>query len=205
MSYISPSDLAALQPKGSPPFVRFVRVRLEDVRASEIAGKYIEKEEDYAYVTPIGSKDIIKHKVADWFKTLDQHAAQGRFPLEWISSFKKRYEAFCNGQEAHVDGTPIKGWEMISPEQQDLLIDLNIVNVESLAALNDEGLSRIGMGAVQLKQKAKVWIEENMSQKKEVEALQNENNELRERLERLEKLLPKEKKSKDREPVGQTL
>lgn len=205
MSYVSPADLAAMQPKGSPPFVRFVRVKVEDKNASKAAGRYISKEIDYAYVTPIGSKDIVKHKVTDWWPMLERNVAQGRMPREWLESFKKRYEMFCNGQELHVDGTPIKGWEMISEEQQELLINLNIVNVESLASLNDEGLSRIGMGAAQLKRKAQIWLEENRSQKREVETLQKENQELRERLEKLESLVGKEKRPKEKELAGKSL
>jgi hypothetical protein len=143
-----------------PPYVRFESVVVEDKAASISAGHYIGKEVDYALVTPPYSKDVNKFKINTWFDIIEQDARNERMPKEWVGRFKKMYEMWKQGQELPVEGTPIKGWGIISPAQQEMLIRLNIRTVEDLAAANDEGLRRIGMGSYDLKNKANGWLKQ---------------------------------------------
>ena len=140
------------------PFVRFERIAMEDKAASEKAGRYVAKDVDFALVTAPYSKDVFKQKAKDWFASIKQDMQNGRFPQQWYERFEKQYEAFKNGQELPVEGTAIRGWGVTSPAQQEELIRMQILTVETLAAINDEGVKRIGMGAVELKTKAKAWL-----------------------------------------------
>ena len=57
-----------------------------------------------------------------------------------------------------VNGTPIRGWGVISPAQQETLIKMQVLTVEDLSLMNDEGAKRVGMGGLDLKNKAKAWL-----------------------------------------------
>lgn len=163
------------------PFVRFERVAVEDPIASRELGHYAAKDVDMANITPPYSKDVLKHKVANWFAQLEVDVANGRMPAQWLKDYKNAYEAWKNGQELPLDGIPIKGWGVASPAQQETLIKMHILTVEQLAAVTHEGISRIGMGGVDLKNKADAWLK---SLKKsggvaiEIAALKKENDSL---------------------------
>jgi polyhydroxyalkanoate synthesis regulator phasin len=98
-----------------------------------------------------------------------------------------------------LNGEPIKGWGVISPAQQANLIAINILTVEDLAAVNDEGCRRIGMGAAELRDKAKAWLsqmadkgpltQENALLKGENVALKGENETLKARVKELSERL----------------
>lgn len=141
-----------------PAYVRFERVAVEDIAASLAAGHYVAKDVDMALITPPYSKDVMKYKVKNWFDILDQDVRNNRIPQKWLDNYKEAYKAFQNGQEMPVNGTPVRGWGVISPALQETLIKMNVLTVEDLAAMNDEGIKRIGMGGIDLKNKAKAWL-----------------------------------------------
>ena len=176
------------------PYVRFERVAVEDPKATLAAGHYVAKDIDRAYVTPPYSKDVMIFKVENWLNQLSVDASQGRIPKDWVEKYKRAYEAWKQGQELPLDGFPIKGWGVCSPAQQETLIRLHILTVEQLAAVNDEGIRRIGMGAVDLKNKADAWLKQlNKAGKPTVEmaALKKENASLKSQVENLEEKLAK--------------
>lgn len=161
-----------------PAYVRFKRVAVEDKAASLEQRKYVAKDVDYALITPPYSKDCVEIKVTQWKLNVDQDVRAGRIPKEWADNWLKGYEAWLNGQELPVNGTPIKGWGVISPAQQEMLIRINILTVEDLDGVNDEGLRRIGMGALDLKNKARAWLAQMQDKGPltiEVAALKSEN------------------------------
>lgn len=141
-----------------PAYVRFERVAIEDVAATLATGHYVAKDVDMALITPPYSKDVMKYKVKAWFDILDQDVRNNRIPQKWVDNYKEAYRAFQNGQEMPVNGSPIRGWGVISPAQQETLIKMNVLTVEDLAAMNDEGIKRVGMGGIDLKNKAKAWL-----------------------------------------------
>lgn len=147
-----------LDRKERPSYVSFHRVAVEDIAASKAAGHFVAKDVDYVHITPAYSKDVMKFKVPQWFENMKVDVVNNRLPEEWVENYKKQYAAWQNGQELPVNGTPIKGWGVLSPAQQETLIRMNIRTVEDLAAVTDEGIRRIGMGAVDLKNKANAWL-----------------------------------------------
>jgi hypothetical protein len=161
-----------------PAYVRFERVPIEDKQASLKAGHYVAKDVDFALITPPYSKDVYKTKVTQWFVNMDQDVQNGRLRQEWADQYKKSYEHWKNGQEIPLNGTAIKGWGVISPAQQEILLKMNVLTVEDLAGINDEGLRRIGMGSMDWKNKAVAWLAQLKDKgplTQEVAALKSEN------------------------------
>jgi len=181
-------DVADLKQE-RPPFVRFERVAVEDPVASRVAGRYVSRDVDMAFVTPPYSKDVFKQEAADWLADMQRQHQMDRLPKQWLDLFNATYEAFLRGQEAPLNGTPIKEWGVISPAQRQNLIAMNILTVEDLAAMNEEGQRRIGMGGLDLKRKAQAWLQsltDNGAVTMKVSQLQNENDLLKGNVARLE-------------------
>lgn len=148
----------AFEREERPAYVRFERVAVEDKRASLEAGRSVSKDVDYALITPPYSKDLVRMRTDRWLTTLEYELKNNRVPQKWVEQWKAAYEAWKNGQELPLNGTAIKEWSAISPAKIKNLIGLGIYTVEDLAICNDQGLSRIGMGARELKQKAVNWL-----------------------------------------------
>jgi len=144
--------------KERPAYVRFERVAVEDKAASEREGRYVARDIDMALITPPYSKDVFKIKVPQWFANLKQDVQNGRIREEWVEDYQKSYDRWKRGEELPVNGIAIKGWPVISPAQQATLIAMNVLTVEDLAAMNDEGVRRAGMGAMEMKNKAQAWL-----------------------------------------------
>lgn len=176
-----------------PSYVTFERKQIEDRARSVAEGRYIAQDVDFAIITPIGSKDRIPRQVDDWLKQLEQQAREGRIPQQWVGQYKSAYEAWKRGEEPPLAGTPIKGWALLSPAQQANVIGANILTVEDLAQANDEAQRRIGMGSLELRDKAIAWLkaakdlgpvtQENAAMRVELRTLQEQVN----RLEQLNK------------------
>lgn len=171
-----------------PAFVRFKRVAIENKVESLKQGKYVGTDVDYALITPMYSKDVIEIKVESWFPQLDIDAKKGRIPQAWVDAYRKHYQAWKNGQELPPTGTAIRTWGMLTPAQVEALVRINILTVEDLAGVNDEGMKRIGMGAVEMKNKARAWLmqvndkgpltQENAALKRENDSLRGQVTEL---------------------------
>lgn len=144
-----------------PAWVRFERRPVEIKQESIRQGKYVAKDVDFVLITPPYSKDVIEKKVETWLSDNDRYVRDGRLPQAWAQQYCKQYEAWRNGQELPPNGTPIRGWGMISPAQQEMLIQMGILTIEDLALVNDEGQKRIGMGSLDMKNKAKGWLSQN--------------------------------------------
>lgn len=141
-----------------PAYVRFERRPIEDKEASLREGRYVAKDVDFALITPPYSKDCVEQKVTRWLEDLERGVRDGRIPQQWATMWKEGYQKWQNGQEMPLHGTPILGWGVISPAQQKMLIAINCLTVEDLAQINDEGMKRVGMGGLELRNKAKNWL-----------------------------------------------
>lgn len=79
----------------------------------------------------------------------DEHKA--RWPRE--------YEAFKAGLEAPLEGTPLADWPQVSRAQVEELAYFHIRTVEQLAGVHDGQLQQLGMGARELRERAKVFLD----------------------------------------------
>jgi hypothetical protein len=171
---------------------RFERRGEEDRNESIRQKRYIERDVDMALITPAGSRDVMVHVAEDWFRGLQKSVREGRMPQSWLDRYQDQYRRWKEGEELPVDGTPIKGWGIISPAQQKNLIGINVLTVEDLAKLNDEGVRRIGMGGVELKNKAIAWLktlDDKGGLAMENAVLKTENESLKARVDALAKKL----------------
>lgn len=139
-----------------PPYVTFERRGVEDRAASIEQGYFVTKDIDFATITPAGGKTTIERPVDEWFDQIRRASREdtGRFPPAWVDHYESLYGRWKKGEELPESGTPIKGWPVLSPAQQQAVLHANLRTVEDLAQATEEGLSAIGMGARGLKQRA---------------------------------------------------
>lgn len=143
-----------------PPYIRFVQRAVED-RSKEIAkGKYEYRNVDIVLLTVPGQKDTTERYAEDWLADSRRNAEDGRIPAEWPELFEKAYDRWKKGEALPETGTAIKGWSLLSPAAQEVVIQAGVRTVEDLAAISDEAAGRIGIGAVTFKQKAAAWLKE---------------------------------------------
>ena len=120
--------------KERPAQIEFSRRAIEDTVASKREGRYMTYDVDYVTVFIPYSRDTN------------------------VFTVERLYEAWKNGQELPPNGTPIKGWGVLSPAQQENLIHYRVLTVEDAAGMNEDIMRKLGMGAVEIKNKAKTWL-----------------------------------------------
>lgn len=96
--------------------------------------------------------------------------------------YPQSYQAFESGQEAPEDGTPLEKWHEITKGEIAMCRAAQIKTVEQLAGIADQNIEKMGPGAMNLKTRAKRFLETL----NEGSVLRQENDELRERIAQLE-------------------
>ena len=175
--------------KERPAYVRFERRAVEDKAASLREGKSVSKDVDFALVTPPYSRDVFEQEASAWLAQMKREVSSRRLPVEWYEKYIESYERWKRNEEMPLSGTPIKGWGMLSPAQQKNLVSLNILTVEDLAAVNDEGKRRIVMGAQDLCNKARACLSQTKDKgplTMENAALKAENQALKTQVEQMD-------------------
>ena len=171
-----------------PPFIKFEVRPHEDRNASIEAGHYVAVDVDYAVITPAGSKDEIPRIFNEWIEQLTQGIRDGRFKPEYVQAIKGMYEAWKEGLEMPVDGTPIRGWPVLSPSDQENVIAVRIRTVEDLAEANEQTIMSLGIGSRTMKQKAQAWLDSSNSNGKATEKISALQSELKDQKNVNEKL-----------------
>lgn len=143
-----------------PPYVRFKRVAVRDNSASVEAGYEVTRDEDFACITPPGSRDCVEKVAKDWLKEIEAKYRGGDqgWPYEFVQGFKMAYEQYLQQNEMPPMGTPIRGFMLLQPSEQQRCLSANILTVEDLASANEQAIGRIGMGARALSEKAAAWL-----------------------------------------------
>lgn len=187
-----------------PAWVQFEVRAVEDRNATIKNGTYTTRDVEFALVTPPYSKDCIEKEVSAWLAEMDENVRNNRIPEKWRDGYRAKYDAWKKGLEIPEDGIPIKGWCMVSPAQQQNLIIIGIRTVEALAAMNDEGMKRYGMGALDLKNRAAAYLkqektgkvaQENAALKARVDDLETQVKQVLEKNRALEARLDREKQA----------
>lgn len=173
-------ELAAslLEEKSRPANVKFELQAVEDIAASRAEGRYIARDVEYVHVKAQGGVDTVSYKVATWLQRIEDDARAYRIPWSWVEQWKAQLEAWRKKQDIPLFGTPIKGWGVISPAQQEMLLHMDVRTVEDLAKMNDEALRRYGMGAIDMKNKATAWLSQTAEKgplTQELAALKRDN------------------------------
>lgn len=143
-----------------PPYVRFKRVAVRDHAKSTDAGYEVTRDEDFACITPPGSRDCVEKVATEWLKEIEAKSRNGDqgWPFEFVQGFRMAYEQYLQQNEMPPMGTPVRGFPLLQPSEQQRCLSANILTVEDLAAANEQSLSRIGMGARAMSEKASTWL-----------------------------------------------
>ena len=170
-----------------PPYVRFKRVAVRDHAKSTDAGYEVTRDEDFACITPPGSRDCVEKVATEWLKEIEAKSRNGDqgWPFEFVQGFKMAYEQYLQQNEMPPMGTPIRGFMLLQPSEQQRCLSANILTVEDLASANEQAIGRIGMGARAMSEKAAAWLRsrgdgsaqvasENINLKVEVEQLREQ-------------------------------
>src|SRR6185295_18164354 len=107
---------------GKPAYVEFSTMAKELKKRSEEEGRYVAIDVDIVSVRQIGATDSVIFEVERWLQQNKAEVAGGRLPPEHAEHYKRLYQHWKNGQELPVEGTPIKGWAVISPSQAELIV-----------------------------------------------------------------------------------
>lgn len=156
------------------PFVRFEVRSVEDRAASVEKGFYCTKDVDFIIIIPHGSegKTVLEYEYSEWLarsRPTQNYLAPGagadtplvmasRFPADWVKEIEAGYQAWKEGRELPLEGTPLLNWPVVNPAMRNVCIGLHIRTVEELAVATDDTIERLGMGAVHLRQRARDWL-----------------------------------------------
>lgn len=175
-----------------PPYVEFEDRSTEDREATTREGRLVMRPVHFVIIRAVGSRDSVEKEVGPWLEHLEKMSTAGQYRRDWVDSFRKKYEAWRAGQEAPVNGFPVREWASINKATADNLVSAGVLTVEDLAAANEQTLTRIGMGSRALKDKAQAWLdsatkngnaEELAAMRTKVDALEQTNADLRQKLE----------------------
>lgn len=145
-------------PQEMPPYVRFVIRPVEDRSALTGAGKYGFKDVVVAQITRPGQRDTHEVEPETWLAQLQKRSADGLIPDTWYPHFRRAYEDWKAGLDMPATGTPIRGWTVAMPAQQENLLMFGFRTVEDLAAADETAIQRIGLGGARLRDLARNWL-----------------------------------------------
>lgn len=83
----------------------------------------------------------------------------GPIKEEHKQRFWRQWEAFEAGDTEQIIGTPLAMWSPMSPAQVETFKYMKVHTVEQLAALSDSHIQELGMGAQELRRKAKAYLD----------------------------------------------
>ena len=130
-------------------------------------------------VNPGLTKSEAVHRMVEttWDGRTEEHPAMDRF--------RRQYDAWISDADPALLGTPLSELAQITHTQIDQLKRLQITTVEALASISDTALQALGMGARELRDRAKAHVSDH---NRVARSLADENAALRARIEALEAL-----------------
>lgn len=192
-------DLERWRDQSPRIFVEWELRAVEDKAATEREGRVVYRDEEWGNVHKKGELGhVIPYRVRDLKKNhvLWPHVSNS-------------YEAWKAGQDAPIEGTPLKEWPLATAAQIRNCAGMNVLSVEDLANLADGALRFIGGEAVALREKARNWLNASNDAGKaaaQITRLEAENEKLSEMVRNLTEsveLLRREIKPKQDMPVMQ--
>ncbi len=149
------SDSAFSNTREARNYVKFYRQWLRHNRESELQG--IEVGENYDFIIiicPGQPKSEVRRKANDVDK----------------AQYRQEWEAYCEGKEHQVSGTPIEILPGLANGMADALKSVYIYTIEQMAELSDLSLQKVGMGGNEIRQRCKAYLSKNSVQVSELQA-----------------------------------
>jgi len=183
------ADLVGARDKNDSCIPIFHTESILDIEASEDSGAKIYKSVPFVeIIVPGNDKERVDRPVEE----KDKH----RWPMEW----RRFIDAGSNATQVEIDGTPLEEWAQITKAQAMTLKASNITTVEQLASIADINLQSLGMGMVELRNKADVYVKSQKGEisiqkaaaktraaNKRIKTLEKQLKEMQIRLEEMEK------------------
>jgi hypothetical protein len=130
-----------------------VQFRMQAVKqggASEKAGRDIFKDEEYVWIRFPGDRTKEVLRPVD-LKGKNGHPPD---PVRWPNA----WAAFKNSGVQVQEGTPLESFPLLGTSTVLNFKSLNVHTVEQLASVTDAVIHNLGTGALDLREKAKVWL-----------------------------------------------
>ena len=126
--------------------VAFYSDAVEDVGASKREGRPIYRDVVFVRIQIPGDRDlnVIERPAEDKDKA--------RFPRQW--------ERYQRGEAVSTEGTPLEVWPIMTKGLVKMLKAQNIATVEQLANVDDSNLRNLGIGAREMRDRAKAYLED---------------------------------------------
>jgi len=105
-----------------------------------------------------------------------------------IDRWPQQYKQFKEKKEVTFEGTPLKEWPQVTQSQAKTLEAMHVYTVEQLAEVADQNIGNIGMGMMDLKNKAQAWLEWQAGEAS-IQKYAQRNRRLEERVKQLEEQL----------------
>jgi len=156
------------------------------------------------YRTQEVPEERVKYEEEDafpWFDKLTERLGNGQITEKYVEYCKTAYEGWKKHGNVPVDGIPVSSWEGITPAHRANLLESGINTIERVAAMTEDQMETVGMGARDLKGKAIKFLQNSDSdklQKLEVSLAEErkETQGLKAKLEELEKMIEKPKRGR---------
>ncbi|HZT03693.1 MAG TPA: helix-hairpin-helix domain-containing protein [Steroidobacteraceae bacterium] len=143
---------------GRPPYIQFREDYAEDREETLKQGRYVSRPVHLVIIRQAGSKDSVEKLAEEWLETLPRNP---NMRPEWVDAYRKAYKTWKEDRSVDtvVQGTHVRLWPAISKPMADALLNAQCRTVEDLASANEETIGRVGIGARELQQKARAWLE----------------------------------------------
>lgn len=162
-----------------PAYVEFEEREFEDRAMTLAKGSYSTKMVAIAIITRPGSRDSLEKVAEEWLREMKEKSRQGLIPPTWYPAYQAKYNEWKQGVTSEgVDGTAIATWPLCGKALAKAFINAGIRSVEDLAQVSDQDLQNVGTGALGMKQKAKIWLEQANGHGKTVERVADLENKL---------------------------
>lgn len=116
---------------------------MKDGQASSLAGHVIYKDVEYAVLTPPGGQLVVNKEVTP----------------ELIDRFRPQYEAWKRNEESPENGTSVRMWPVLTPSEVKRCLDAGVRTIEAVSEMNEQCITKVGMGSRALKDKAIAWLQ----------------------------------------------
>lgn len=138
----------------------FKIIEVENIPASEQAGRKVMETREVVEVRFAGSKNYVPVFPADGF-----WQREGNQVITYAERWPEQYRAFKEGNPQEAGGTPLEMLRDygVTPEAVSLCRALRIYSIEALHALEGSGLKALGMNANALKDAARKFMAERFS------------------------------------------
>lgn len=127
-----------------------------------------------------------------WIDQLRDKLKNGFITEDYFDYCKRALDRFMQSETAEINGVPLSDWRGVTEAMKKKAIDLGILSVEDVAEMTEDAMQAIGVGAREMKRKAKAWLDANDAPQVAAQRminLEEDNEAMREQLAEMHALL----------------